>query len=323
MKHISGTNCNCSVSDFKRTVYPAAYLSIFFIGLIGNLVSLCFFIGVRRSMKAFTPVNLFMMNLLISDLMLVCSLPFRAVYYLLDSNWVFGDITCRIMAFVFYINMYGSIYFLMVLSIVRFVAIIRPYSYMHSQNSRGAALICVLVWLLVSSSSIPLLASKTSQDSSGNTKCLELDESLLNSILILNKGALCLGFILPFIVISFSYIIVAGKLLQKKGKEKKAVHYKKSCSLVIIVLLIFLVCFLPYHVVRTVFLDAEKEAYEKGYGDSCQRIAFIRKAAVVTLCLAACNSCLDPVLYFFVGENFWSYWKKKRRRVTAEKVNLH
>ncbi|KAL6471299.1 hypothetical protein MHYP_G00199490 [Metynnis hypsauchen] len=97
--------CNCSVSDFKHTVYPAAYLSIFFIGLIGNLVSLCFFIGVRRSMKAFTPVNLFMMNLLISDLMLVCSLPFRAVYYLLDSHWVFGDITCRIMPFVFYINM--------------------------------------------------------------------------------------------------------------------------------------------------------------------------------------------------------------------------
>ncbi|XP_036419208.1 cysteinyl leukotriene receptor 2 [Colossoma macropomum] len=312
--------CNCSVSDFKRTVYPAAYLSIFLIGLIGNLVSLCFFIGVRRTVKTFTPVNLFMLNLLISDLMLVCSLPFRAVYYLLDSNWVFGDITCRIMAFVFYINMYGSVYFLMVLSVVRFVAIIRPYSYMHLQNSRGAVLVCVLVWLLVSSASIPLLASGTSQDSSGNIKCLELDLSLVNSIIILNKGALCLGFILPFIVISFSYIIVAGKLL-RNVQGKKAPHYKKSCSLVIIVLLIFLVCFLPYHVVRTVFLDAEKEVHENGYGDSCQRIAFIRKAAVVTLCLAACNSCLDPVLYFFVGENFWSYWKKKRRRSQRKRLD--
>ncbi|XP_072547392.1 cysteinyl leukotriene receptor 2 [Salminus brasiliensis] len=314
--------CNCSISAFKHSVYPAAYLSIFLLGLTANLISLCFFIGVRRTMKAFTPVNLFMLNLLISDLMLVCSLPFRAAYYLMDSHWVFGDVLCRIMGFVFYINLYGSVYFLMVLSVVRFVAIIRPYSYMYLQNSRGAVLVCVFVWLFVSLASIPLLDAGTSQDSSGNIKCLELDLSLVKTIITLNKGALCVGFVLPFIVISFSYIIVAGKLFQlKKVQGKKARHYKKSCALVIIVLLIFLVCFLPYHVVRTVFLDAEREFNEKGYGDSCQRIASIRKAAVITLCLAACNSCLDPLLYFFVGENFWSYWQKKRRRTHSKRLH--
>ncbi|KAI4883491.1 hypothetical protein NFI96_005855 [Prochilodus magdalenae] len=271
-------------------------------------------------MKGFSPVNLFMLNLLISDFMLVCSLPFRAVYYLMGSTWVFGDITCRIMAFVFYINMYGSVYFLMVLSIVRFVAIIKPYSYMHLQNSRGAVLVCVFVWLLVSSASVPLLASGTSKNSTGDIKCLELDLSLVDNIITLNKGALCLGFVIPFVVISFSYTIVAGKLLRNVQGKKKGQHYRKSCSLVIIVLLIFLVCFLPYHVVRTVFLDAEKEAYEKGYGDSCKRIALIRKAAVVAHCLAACNSCLDPLLYFFAGENFWSYWQKKRRRTQSKRL---
>ncbi|XP_066501444.1 cysteinyl leukotriene receptor 2 [Hoplias malabaricus] len=314
--------CNCSVSDFKQKVYPAAYMTIFFIGLIFNMVSLCFFIGVRRTMKAFTPVNLFMLNLLISDLMLVCSLPFRAIYYIMDSNWIFGDVTCRIIGFVFYINMYGSVYFLMVLSIVRFVAIIKPYTYMHLQNSKGAVFVCVMVWLLVSSVSAPLLGSKTSLDFSGNTKCLELDSSLLDIIITLNKGALCLGFVLPFIIISFCYIIVAGRLFQlKKVQGKKAPQYKKSCSLVIIVLLIFLVCFLPYHVVRTIFLEAEREVYEKGYGDSCQHIVRVRKAAVITLCLAACNSCLDPLLYFFVGENFWAYWQKKKRRTLSKRLN--
>ncbi|XP_007236783.2 cysteinyl leukotriene receptor 2 [Astyanax mexicanus] len=314
--------CNCSVGAFKRSVYPAAYLSIFLLGLTANLVSLCFFIGVRRTMKSFSPVNLFMLNLLISDLMLVCSLPFRAVYYLMNSHWIFGDVVCRFMGFVFYINLYGSVYFLMVLSIVRFVAIIKPYTYMYLQNSRGAVVVCVFVWLFVSLASIPLLDAGTSQDASGHIKCLELDPSLVKTIITLNKGALGMGFVLPFTVISFCYIIVAGKLYHlKRVQGKKAPHYKKSCALVVIVLLIFLVCFLPYHVVRTVFLDAERVVNDKGYGDSCQRIARIRKAAVVTLCLAACNSCLDPLLYFFVGENFWSYWQKKRRRTNSRRIN--
>lgn len=313
---------NCSISDFKRNVYPAIYLCIFFLGLFASLVSLSFFIGVRRTRTAFSPIHFFMVNLLISDLMLTCSLPFRAAYYLMDSHWVFGDVACRIIGFVFYVNMYGSIYFLMVLSVVRFLAIIRPYSYVYLESNQGVCLVCGFVWLLVLVASIPLLDAGIFQDSSGQIKCLELDTSLeLKSIITLNKAALCLGFILPFVVISVCYLIAARKLLQLKNVpgERKA-HYNKSCTLVITVLIIFLVCFMPYHVVRTVFLEAERQVKKNGY-ESCQYIELVRKAAVVTHCLAAGNSCLDPLLYFFVGENFWSFWRKKKRRTLSKRFN--
>lgn len=313
---------NCSIGDFKRNVYPAIYLFIFFLGLFAGLLSLCFFIGVSRTRKSFSSVHLFMMNLLISDLMLVCSLPFRAAYYLLDSHWIFGDVTCRIIGFVFYVNMYGSIYFLMVLSVVRFVAIIKPYSYVYLQSNQGAFLVCAFIWLLVLVGSIPLLKSGTFQDPSGQIKCLELDLSQLKPIITLNKAALCLGFILPFVVISVCYLIAARKLLQlRKDSTKRAPHYK-SCALVIIVLLIFLLCFMPYHVVRTVFLEAENQFRKNAY-QSCHYIEFVRKAAVVTHCLAAGNSCLDPLLYFFVGENFWIYWYKKKKRKLSKKQFNH
>ncbi|XP_026790786.1 cysteinyl leukotriene receptor 2 [Pangasianodon hypophthalmus] len=312
---------NCSISDFKRNVYPAVYLCIFFLGLFASLVSLCYFIGVRRTRKAFSSVHIFMVNLLISDLMLVCSLPLRAAYYLMDSHWVFGDVTCRIIGFVFYVNMYGSIYFLMVLSIVRFVAIIKPYSYVYLQRNQVACLVCGFIWLLVLVVCIPLLDAGTSEDSSGQIKCLELDVSQLTSIITLNKAALFLGFILPFVVISVCYLIAARKLLQLRnvpGRRKP--HYNKSCALVIIVLIIFLVCYMPYHVVRTVFLEAERQVKNNGY-ETCQYIELLRKAAVVTHCLAAGNSCLDPLLYFFVGENFWSFWRKEKRRKLSKRFN--
>ncbi|XP_057207009.1 cysteinyl leukotriene receptor 2 isoform X2 [Triplophysa rosa] len=266
-----------------------------------------------RTTVASSPVNILMVNLLMSDLMMVCSLPLRASYYLMESDWAFGDVTCRIMSYIFYINMYGSIYFLMVLSVVRFVAIVKPFHYIRWQSSRRAWMICIVVWLIVSVTSIPLLRAGTSEGEHGRTKCLELDTSLLETIIILNRGVLVLGFVMPFAVISVCYVFAAFYLLKLKSQRSQFNH-KKSCSLVIIVLLIFLTCFMPYHVVRTIFLEAEMEVIKNGYGESCYYIQRLREAAVVTHCLASGNSCLDPLLFFFVGENFISFWRENASR---------
>ncbi|XP_048017782.1 cysteinyl leukotriene receptor 2-like [Megalobrama amblycephala] len=305
---------NCTISEFKNTVYPIVYLFIFSLGLVGNLMSLFFFISSALRRKAsFSPVNILMLNLLISDLMMVCSLPFRAAYYLMKSDWVFGDITCRIMSYIFYINMYGSVYFLTVLSMVRFMAIVKPFAYVRWQNSRRAWAISIVIWLIVSLMSIPLLATGTWEES-GQIKCLELNPSNLKIIIVLNRCVFFLGFIMPFAVISVCYIFAAFYLLKlKKTRQNKRsqLNHKKSCSLVIIVLLIFLTCFMPYHVVRTLFLEAEMNIRNKGYGESCHYIQSLRKAAVITHCLASGNSCLDPLLFFFVGENFISFLRQK------------
>ncbi|XP_051719881.1 cysteinyl leukotriene receptor 2 [Ctenopharyngodon idella] len=318
MGHLNeGNNTNCSISEFKRTVYPVAYLFIFSLGLIGNLMSLFFFISSSLRRKAyFSPVNILMLNLLLSDLMMVCSLPFRAAYYLMESDWAFGDVTCRIMSYVFYINMYGSVYFLMVLSMVRFVAIVKPFTYVRWQNSRRAWTISIVIWLIVSLTSIPLLGAGTSIES-GRIKCLELNQSHLKTIIMLNRCVLFLGFVMPFTVISVCYIFAALYLLKLKKtrqNQRSQLNHKKSCSLVIIVLLIFLACFMPYHVVRTLFLEAEMDISNKGYGESCHYIQSLRKAAVITHCLASGNSCLDPLLFFFVGENFISFWRQHTPR---------
>ncbi|XP_051520868.1 cysteinyl leukotriene receptor 2 isoform X2 [Myxocyprinus asiaticus] len=270
----------------------------------------------KRKMM-FSPVNILMLNLLVSDLMLVCSLPLRAAYYLMDSHWVFGDITCRIMSYVLYINMYGSVYFLMVLSVVRFVAIVKPFRYIHWQSSQRAWIICFIIWLIVSVASIPLLRAGTYQDKFGKTRCLELDSSVLKTIIVLNRSVMFLAFVLPFAVISVCYIYAAFyllKLRKARPNQRSQLNHKKSCSLVIIVLLIFLICFMPYHVVRTLFLEAEMDVTKNGYGGSCHYIKRLREAAVITHCLASGNSCLDPLLFLFAGENFMNFWRQNMPR---------
>ncbi|XP_036393584.1 cysteinyl leukotriene receptor 2 [Megalops cyprinoides] len=319
---------NCSIDGFKRSVYPATYLLTFTLGLMGGAVSLCSFVSLIRTKGRLTAVNLYMLNLLVSDLMLVCSLPFRAAYYLMGSNWIFGDVTCRVISFVFYINMYSSIYFLMVLSVMRYLAITHPYKYVQLQSSRSSWVVCLLVWVVVSLASTPLLGAGSVQDR-GHTRCLDLAKKNVDTIVKMNYASVFLGFVLPFAVISFCYVFVVHSLLKpREVRGPKRPCYRKSCALVVIVLAIFFICFLPYHVVRILFLHAEWQLTRNVYASSCHYIEGLHKAAVVTLCLAVANSCLDPLLFFFAGENFWKFCNRKgklvpkSRNVLRKMVNM-
>ncbi|XP_012989858.1 cysteinyl leukotriene receptor 2-like isoform X2 [Esox lucius] len=316
---LKNLTCNCSIDSFKRSVFPAAYLFLFSLGLLANSASLWVFLSMYRRKRKMTTVNLYMVNLLLSDLMLVCSLPLRAGYYLLDSHWPFGDLTCRLASFVFYINMYGSIYFLLALSVIRYLAVTRPYTFMSLEGGSYGWAGCLLIWIFVSLASAPLLSAGTTQDEEGRTRCLELG-SKLSTIILLNRASLVVGFTLPFTVISVCYVCVLLSLRQcRAGVEgMRRPSRRKSCALVILGFGIFLICFLPYHVVRTLFLAAEQDTLKNGCEDTCSYLQDIRKAAVVTLCLAAGNSCLDPFLFFFVGEHFRDFCMKTRRGVTSK-----
>lgn len=304
MLNDSSTNSsfNCSTDAFKQVIYPIVYLLIFFLGSVGN--SLSIYVFLQPSQRK-TSVNTYMQNLAVSDLMFVSTLPFRATYYLLGSQWVFGDILCRIMTYTMYVNMYCSIYFLTVLSVVRFTAIVYPFKSWKVSNMKYAKIMCALIWVFVLAASSPLL-SKAIAGYENPAKCLDLHPSTTHRLLMMNSFVLVVGFILPFCTIIVCYIFAIRALLKSKTPQrKKAVCHKKALSTIIITLILFLLCFLPYHILRTVYLV---------FGGCSPDNLFVHKAQVVSLCLAATNSCLDPVLYYFAAENFKARIRSLYRR---------
>ncbi|NXK45959.1 CLTR2 protein, partial [Chauna torquata] len=288
----TSSSFNCTIDAFKQVIYPTMYLFIFFLGAVGN--SLSIYVFFQPSQKK-TSVNIYMQNLAVSDLMFVSTLPFRATYYLLGSHWIFGDIVCRIMTYTLYMNMYCSIYFLTVLSVVRFTAIVYPFKRWKVTNVKYAKITCAVIWVFVLAASSPLL-SKVIAGYSNPAKCLDLHPSSTHILLKMNSVVLVVGFILPFCTIIICYVFAIRALLKSRTPQrKKTVCHKKALSTIVITLILFLLCFLPYHVLRTVHLMLG------GYN---QANLPVHKALVVTLCLAAMNSCLDPVLYYFAAENF-------------------
>lgn len=305
---------NCSIKEFKESLFPTAYLLVFILGIVGHLVSMYVFFSVWRKKKGLTTVNQFMVNLLVSDLMLVCSLPFRASYYLLGSHWDFGRVTCKLLFYVFYLNMYTSIYFLVSLNIMRYLALAQPYRYKRLQKCCNGQLVCFLIWLFVALTTSPLLFLPSKANSNDTAyQCLELknDNKTIQILIIINNATLAVGFVVPLGFILWCSVCVAYRLWKPVPSQRTVnISRKKAFALVIISLGFFVICFLPYHVMRTVFLHTELGVSNGQSGSSCESIWLVRKAAVVTLCLCVAHSCLDPILFFFVGENFRTFFAK-------------
>ncbi|NWV31494.1 CLTR2 protein, partial [Grantiella picta] len=286
--NFTNSSSNCTIDGFKQVIYPIVYLFIFFLGAIGNSLSIYVFFQTSQR----TSVNIYMQNLAISDLMFVSTLPFRATYFLLGSRWVFGDILCRIMTYTLYVNMYCSIYFLTMLSVVRFIAIVYPFKRGKVTNRKHARIICAAIWIFVLAAASPLL-NKGVAGYSNPVKCLDLHPSSTHRLLMMNSFVLVVGFILPLCTIVFCYVFAIRALLKSRTPQsKRVICHKKALLTIIITLILSFICFLPYHILRTVHLMYS----------SCQ--ANLHKALVVTLCLADMNSCLDPILYYFAAENF-------------------
>lgn len=301
----NNSNGNCTIENFKKDFYPTVYLIIFIWGTLGNGFSIYVFL---QSYKKSTSVNIFMLNLAISDFLFTSTLPFRADYYLRGSNWIFGDLACRIMSYSLYVNMYSSIYFLTVLSIVRFLATVHPFRRLHVTSTRSAWILCGIIWFLIMASSAVLLNNGSERNGSV-TLCLELNMRKIFNLQTMNYIALVMGFLLPFCMLNICYLLIIRALLKVKVPELGVrVSHKKALITIIIALIIFLLCFLPYHVLRTLHLLA----WEVGV---CRDK--LHKAVVITLALAAANTCLNPLLYYFAGENF-----KDRLRATLRKDHL-
>ncbi|XP_028816342.1 cysteinyl leukotriene receptor 1 isoform X1 [Denticeps clupeoides] len=295
-----------SIDDFRNKVYSTAYSIITVFGLVGNGFALLVLIRTFRQRSAF---HIYMINLAVSDLLCVSTLPMRVLYYVNQGHWSMGDFLCRVSSYALYVNLYCGIFFMMAMSFTRFLAIVFPVQNLKLVTERKSYVVCGCIWVFICGTSMPFLMQGEHFDPVTNkTKCFEPPERSFNStghtslgkLVSLNYFSLVVGFIIPFLVILVCYAGIIRTLLSRSHtvKKQRSTH-TKAIRMIVIVMLTFLVSFMPYHIQRTAHLH-----FISRVDKSCDDIAYMQKSVVVTLCLAASNSCFDPMLYFFSGENF-------------------
>ncbi|XP_077154868.1 P2Y purinoceptor 2-like [Ranitomeya variabilis] len=282
--------------DFKYVLLPVSYGIVFCVGLVLNVSALYIFLFRIKPWNASTT---YMFNLAISDMMYVISLPLLVYYYSQGDNWPFGVALCKIVKFLFYTNLYCSIFFLLCISVHRFLGICYPMKSMGWLKVRNARIISVIVWVVVATFQSPILYFVTTSVNGENTICHDTSSAdLFDTFVVYSSVNLALLFCVPFVVILVCYVLMTRTLLRPSAATSQTSKSKrKSIKMIIIVLFVFIICFLPFHVNRTLYYYFRKMDLE------CYILNAINMAYKVTRPLASANSCFDPILYFLAGQN--------------------
>uniref|UniRef100_A0A8C8RPW5 P2Y purinoceptor 4 n=1 Tax=Pelusios castaneus TaxID=367368 RepID=A0A8C8RPW5_9SAUR len=305
---------NCVFNEeFKFILLPVSYGAVFVVGLVLNSWALWVFISKMRPWNATT---IYMFNLAVSDTLYVLSLPTLVYYYADRNNWPFGEGLCKIVRFLFYANLYCSILFLTCISVHRYVGICHPIRSLRWVKTKHARLICVGVWFIVTICLIPNLIFVTTSTRGNSTLCHDTTKpEEFDHYVHYSSSIMTLLFGIPFLVIVVCYCLMAKRLWKRSPSHKGIPVYKKrSVKMIIIVMTVFAICFLPFHITRTLYYTARLlEA-------NCRTLNIVNFTYKITRPLASVNSCIDPILYFLAGD---TYRGRLRRAVIKMPKSKH
>ncbi|XP_051280060.1 P2Y purinoceptor 1-like isoform X2 [Dicentrarchus labrax] len=285
-------NTTCVSYDFTGRFLPPVYILVFIIGLVANGWGLK---SLLHNWKKLGNVNVFVLNLGLTDVWYLLTLPFLVVYYFMGRRWIFGDVFCKITRFCFNLNLYGSIGFLTCISVYRYLAIVHPMRVMGRITNTHSVAISAMVWLLVSVQSLPdmFYTKKTSY-----AECIETTDENVEGYLKYNLGWTLTGFCIPFLITlgCYGHVIVVLCRTNTMDKELK----QKSLRLLFILILLFSVCYIPYNVLKNLNLWS-RVLLRKGVCHKWSNGVYIaRQISRGFVCL---NSALNPLVYLNGNED--------------------
>ncbi|MEQ2308741.1 P2Y purinoceptor 4 [Ameca splendens] len=295
-------NSSCRFNEeFKYILLPVSYSLVFVIGFILNALALWMFI----KMRPWNPSTVYMFHLALSDFLYVLSLPTLIYYYANRSHWPFGLAACKIIRFLFYANLYCSILFLTCISVHRYLGICHPIKVLTMVKPRHAHLVCGSVWCVVTVCLVPNLIFVTISRRDNDTLCHDTThQDAFEQYVDYSSVVMVLLFGIPFIVILVCYCLMARTLCQPRrglsSSQQATGSRRKSIKLIIVVLVVFAVSFVPFHITRTLYYTSRVLKL------NCKFLNIVNFTYKITRPLASVNSCIDPILYFLAGDHYRS-----------------
>ncbi|XP_056613369.1 P2Y purinoceptor 14-like [Triplophysa dalaica] len=302
MKHnqTNITEALCEISKVPaHPVFIFAYSLVFLISLVLNCITMRVYFCTNQRVKS--SVTVYLKNLAAADFFLCLCLPLRIAHNVKISVTL-QYIYCSFGATAFYLNMYASITFMDFIAANRYLKIVRPLETNALQTVRFARLITIATWLFLASTGSIYLFLFLQMSWGPNQSYEDIScESLHSLQLILAYKIIHCVSIALFIFVLVSLIFLYWRTLQKLREAKistpavsSSQTFNKSKRNMLILVVIFCVCFVPYHLVRV---------FDVFFSD-CTKAQVFSILKELTVLLSVLNACVDPLIYFIFCKAF-------------------
>lgn len=290
--------CNTASTNKLGAMLSLVFFSVMVVlSLFGNVVVMVI-LAKYENLKSLT--NTFILNLAVSDLIFTAGLPFWAYYM---QGWALGEITCKMVNFVFHVGFYSSGILLIVMTIHRYAAVVSPLSNFVSVKGFYSVLASVLIWVASALAASPAFIFTEVHD---HNRC-EYKNSYWRLWGIYQQNVL---FVLTSLVFSFCYTQIIFRLLRPTVQRRR----HKTLKVIFTLMLVFFVSWMPYNII--IFLRS-LSSWHPTVADSatltriCETYSNpLDSALYISRIFAFSQCCLNPVFYVFVGVKFKNHLKR-------------
>uniref|UniRef100_A0A8D0GYT6 C-X3-C motif chemokine receptor 1 n=1 Tax=Sphenodon punctatus TaxID=8508 RepID=A0A8D0GYT6_SPHPU len=279
------------IQAFGKVFLPVLYTLVFAIGLVGNLLVTS---AILKGREKRTITDIFLLNLAISDLLFVISLPFWASYAV--RGWTLGNLSCKIVSSFYYVGFFGGIFFISLISIDRYMAIVHAAFSIRARTVSHGFLAMLGVWIVAILVSVPQFVFIQRSEGKFTPNYPDMLQDIWE--VFCNMEINIIGFLIPICIMGYCYCRVIRTLLSCTNRKKTT----RAIRLILVVVIVFFLFWTPYHVL--IFLETLKH-YD--FFANCSTLKFIDYGMHATEALAFSHCCLNPVIYAFAGEKFRKY----------------
>ncbi|KAM8887992.1 pyroglutamylated RF-amide peptide receptor [Synchiropus picturatus] len=295
-----------------KTTFVVIYVVIFVLALAGN--SLVVYIVVKKRATQ-TPTDVFVCSLAVSDLLITFfCVPFTLLQNI-SSEWVGGVFFCKMVPFIQTTGIVTGILTMTCIAIERYQGIVFPLKTRRQYSSRRAYKVLGFVWMASVVVSSPMLFVQQLQVKydflydHNHVCCLETWPSVTHRQAYTTFIMVAL-FLLPLAAMLFLYTRIAIELWIRKRVGDSSVlntmnhqeinkiskKKKRAVKMMITIVVLFTICWAPFHTVHMLFEYYDLENKYDG-------VTFNMIIAVVQA-IGFFNSFNNPIVYAFMNENF-------------------
>ncbi|XP_014788310.1 QRFP-like peptide receptor [Octopus bimaculoides] len=286
-------------NNFQDFVLVMLYIPIFATALSGNILII---MSVLKDVSWCKARNFFLFNLSVADLCVTLICMPMAVGMLIYRLWIYGEFLCKVTAFMQGVAITNSIFTLMVMSVDRYLSLQYAHSTQRTTSPQQAIVIIITIWVLAALIMGPLLFIR------------EIDVLVLPT---LEPMTFCIEnwpqntdreayaiflffvvYIIPSTTLFLCYIrvfkYVCKQEMQRENSDcstKRLISRRKAARMLIILVLIFMVCWLPYNIVSLI---------SDIWGSAWNQLDLLRYA----LWLGHSHSAINPVMYWLLNKRF-------------------
>ncbi|KAJ7322577.1 hypothetical protein JRQ81_018864 [Phrynocephalus forsythii] len=287
---------NAGLQRFAFNFVPVLYSLVFIVGLLGNALVVLILIRYKK-LRSMTDV--YLLNLAISDLLFIFSLPFWA--HDATHDWVFGNSMCKILAGIYHVGFYSGSFFIILLTVDRYLAIVHAVFALKARTLLYGTLSSVITWVVAVSASVTAFTFHKVQMEVESYKCIlhypfEIATPWKE---VTTLSMFVLGLAVPLVIMIFCYIQILMVLIKGQNERKQ-----KAVRLIFVIMIVYFILWTPYNI--AILLQTYQVSFLCYPSDNTCRHN-IELAVEVTKIIAMIHCCLNPVIYAFVGEKFRKY----------------